>query len=158
MKKLLVILTIGVALAAVTLWVARPDFGPANAVAQSERDMPAADLAQLTPQQTVQAFYDWYLDYSQTKGNVIVDKAYHDSPYLTQEYVQSVDDLIASFDKGGFDPFLQAQDIPEFVAVQDETITGDRAVVLASTSFEGQELLVDLVLVDGVWRINHIDQ
>jgi|GEM_PF-784822 len=156
MQRLLVILTVVVVLAGVTLWVVQPKFGPADALAEAKQSTPVPTLAQRTPGQTVQAFYDWYLDYSRNTGNAMVDKAYHDSPYLTPEYVQSVDELIASFDKGGYDPFLQAQDIPEFVTVEEETVTGDKAVVTANTSFPGHGLVVRLVLADGGWKIDGI--
>lgn len=154
MQKLVVILTVVVVLAGAMLVMAQSDLGPTDVVAEQHTPVPA--LASLMPGQTVQAFYDWYLDYARSTGNVMADKAYHDSPYLTPEYVQRVDDLIASFDKGGYDPFLQAQDIPEFVTVEEETVTGDKAVVMASTSFSGHGLVVRLVAVDGGWKIDDI--
>ncbi|NLG52123.1 MAG: DUF3828 domain-containing protein [Chloroflexi bacterium] len=156
MKKLLVMLTALVVLAGAMLWVIRPDFGPTEAQADTGQGAPVPTLAQLTPGETVQVFYDWYLDYARNTGNVMADKAYHNSPYLTPEFVQRVDELIASFDKGGYDPFLQAQDVPEFVTVEDETVTGDEAVVTASTSFPGHSLVVELVSVDGLWQINDV--
>jgi hypothetical protein len=65
---------------------------------------PVVDPAELTS-----AFYEWYMAYTQT-GNPLVDKAYHDSPYLSPALVAEVDALLASFEGGGYDPFLCAQD------------------------------------------------
>jgi hypothetical protein len=65
-----------------------------------------------TPEQVVAAFYDWYLIYTEHVGNPLVDKAYHDSPDLSPDLVAEVDALLASFEGGGYDPFLCAQDRP----------------------------------------------
>jgi hypothetical protein len=47
-----------------------------------------------------------------------VDGAYRSSEYLTPEFVRKVDEIVASFDKGGYDPFLCAQDISGEFTVQ----------------------------------------
>ncbi len=63
---------------------------------------------------------------------------------------------IASFDRGGYDPFLCAQDIPDSVTVDEATISGDTASVAVHTSFAGHAFQVDLKLVDGQWKISDI--
>jgi hypothetical protein len=72
--------------------------------------VPAPDTTE-DPETVVQTFFDWYLAYAET-GNPLVDGAYRDSPYLTANLVSQVDEIIASFEGGGYDPFLCAQDIP----------------------------------------------
>jgi hypothetical protein len=63
----------------------------------------AASPSDMTPEEIVMSFYDGYIAYP---GNPLVDEAYRSSEYLTEEFVQKVDGIIASFDHGGYDPFL----------------------------------------------------
>jgi hypothetical protein len=46
---------------------------------------------------------------------------------------QVTDEIIASFDRGGYSPFLCAQDIPDSVTVDEATISGDTASVTVHT-------------------------
>jgi len=113
------------------------------------------------PQEVVESFYDWYLSYP---GNVIADGAYGSSEYLTESFVEKVDETIASFDKGGYDPFLCAQDIPGDVVVDDEAVvSGGEATVVVhqvwnpGTEYESvHDLTVVLQTVNGQWRIADI--
>ena len=41
-----------------------------------------------------------------------------------------MDEIIASFDKGGYDPFLCAQDIPGEFAIEKAVVSGDQASVI----------------------------
>jgi hypothetical protein len=41
-----------------------------------------------------------------------------------------VDEIIASFDKGGYDPFLCAQDIPGGFTIEKAVVSGDQASVV----------------------------
>lgn len=66
-------------------------------------------------EEVVEGFYRWYLDYVSNTGNPLVDQAYHQNDMLSQAMVQRVDEIIASFDQGGYDPFLCAQDVPESI-------------------------------------------
>ena len=108
------------------------------------------------PDQVVQAYYRWYLDYARSTGNPLVDGAYRDSEYLTAGLVQKVDGVLASFEGGGYDPFLCAQDIPESLTAEPVAGTATEASVLVRTSFEGHEFTVALVLVDGRWLIDDV--
>jgi len=104
----------------------------------------------------VASFYDWYIGYAQNVGNPMVDKSYRSSEYLTEEFAQKVDGIIAYFDKGGYDPFLCAQDIPESFTLEEAIIFGDEASVFVHTSFEGHKFTVDLQRVEGEWKIADI--
>jgi hypothetical protein len=108
------------------------------------------------PEQVVETYYDWYLDYARGTGNPLVDGAYRDSAYLTAGLVQKVDSLLDSFAGGGYDPFLCAQDIPESLTAEPVAGTATEASVLVRTSFEGHEFTVELVLVDGRWLIDDV--
>jgi hypothetical protein len=106
-----------------------------------------------TPETVVKSFYNWYAGYP---GNQLVDGAYRPSEYLTTEFIRKVDEIIASFDKGGYDPFLCAQDIPESFTVDEGVISGKEANVVVHTSFEGHIFTIDLQQVDEQWKIADI--
>jgi hypothetical protein len=52
-----------------------------------------ASPADTTPDKVVKSFYNWYLGYP---GNPMVSEAYRSSEYLSEEFVQKVDEIIAS--------------------------------------------------------------
>jgi hypothetical protein len=119
-------------------------------------------LVMLSPRGVVQAFYGWYLAYIGERGsdamrNPLVDRAYRDSDYLADSLIQEVDDLLNSFDKGGFDPFLLAQDIPERIVVGEAVLSSDVATVEIYQHFAGnpdpRAIMAQLILVDGTWKI-----
>ena len=112
------------------------------------------------PEEIVDRFYGWYLDYP---GNAMVDEAYRSSEYLTVEFVQEVDEIIASFNKGGYDPFLCAQDVPGSLIVEAVDVVGEEAVVVVreiwnvGTEYESaRDLEVALRMIDGAWKIADI--
>jgi hypothetical protein len=109
------------------------------------------------PEAVVERFYDWYLGYP---GNAAADGAYRSSEYLTEEFVEKVDAIIASFDQGGYDPFLCAQDIPGDLIVGDAVLSGDEASLVVhevwntGTEYESVHYVtVELQMVDGAWKI-----
>lgn len=112
----------------------------------------------LGPQAVVDRFYRWYIGYP---GNPLADREYRQSPYLSEDFIREVDDLLASFDRGGFDPFLLAQDIPSHYEVGDARVSGNEATVIVLLTFGGEgsapiEREVTLRLIDGAWRINAV--
>jgi hypothetical protein len=130
---------------------------PESAITTSEDPEP------LTPEQVVESFYGWHVGYIQNVGNPMADKAYRSSEYLTEEFVRKVDGVIASFDEGGYDPFLCAQDVPGEFIVEEAAVSGEAAsVVMRETWNPGtqyeltQNLEVSLRLVDGRWKIADI--
>ena len=108
----------------------------------------------LSPQEVVTRFYRWYIGYP---GNPLVDKEYRTSPYLAQAFIEDVDETLASFDRGGFDPFLLAQDIPEQFIVNEASVLEDRASVVIDFYWAGNPVptprQVDLEMIDGAWKI-----
>ncbi len=115
-------------------------------------DPESAGAAPANPALTVQAFYTWYLDYSET-GNPMADEAYRSSEYLTEAFVQKVDEILASFEGGGYDPFLCAQDVPQDISVAEMNVSGDEAQVKVQTSFEGHSFDVVLQREGEQWKI-----
>jgi hypothetical protein len=111
------------------------------------------------PDEVVASFYDWYLGYirgGEELRNPMVDGAYRSSDYLADAFVAEVDEIIASFEGGGYDPFLMAQDIPQSITVGEAMVDGDEAQVRAETSFPGHALTVSLARLDGRWQITGI--
>jgi len=109
-----------------------------------------------TPDAVVMAFYNWYLDYA-AASNPLVDKAYHDSPYLTADFANHVDEIIAGFDRGGYDPFLCAQDVPDYVMAQSFIMNGPTPSILVQTSFDHHFFTVDLRQMDGdIWQVSNV--
>jgi len=111
----------------------------------------------LSPQEVVTKFYRWYVGYP---ANPLVDESYRSSPYLSKAFVEEIDEALASLERGGADPFLLAQDIPERFAVGETMVSGDRAAVSVQLFWGGNptpsERRVDLELIEGEWRITAI--
>jgi hypothetical protein len=70
--------------------------------------------------------------------------------------VQKVDAIVAAFDKGGFDPFLCAQDVPQSFSFDEPIVSGDIARVVVRTSFEGHAFTVALLRESGAWKISDV--
>jgi putative hemolysin len=117
-----------------------------------------------TPVEVTENFYNWYFDYigePDTEGmkNPLVDRAYRSSPHLTAAYITKVDMILTSFDQGGYDPFLQAQDFPQSFTVEEDYTAESDACVIVHEQWTGsptRDLTIDLVREDGAWKINNI--
>jgi hypothetical protein len=109
---------------------------------------------ELGPAEVVAAFYRWYIGYP---GNAVADDAYRASPYLADEMVAAVDTLRAAEPRGGADPFLLAQDIPERFEVGEATVNGLMATAPLQLYWSGNPMptvrVVQLELLEGEWRI-----
>jgi len=114
--------------------------------------------AEATPQQVVEQFYDWYL--AATRGpapaSAIQEGPVQDGGYLTPEAVRRIEETIASFDRGGYDPVLCAQDVSESIAVQAVEVGAARAEVWLTASSAGHSLKVELVHGEQGWLIDAI--
>jgi hypothetical protein len=115
-----------------------------------------ADPLVMTPEEVVESFYNWLIEYP---GNPRVDGAFKNSPFLSESYIQKVDeDIKLSVNQlGGADPFFCAQDIPDKVYVNSAEIDNGRASVRLTTSFVNHRLLIELNLIDGEWKIVKIN-
>ena len=120
----------------------------------------SSEAMSATPEAVVESFYNWYIGYP---GNALVDGAYRSSEYLTTEFVRKVDEIIASFDKGGYDPFLCAQDVPAEFTLEKAVVSGKEASVVVheiwnpGTQYELiHDVTVALRLVNGQWKISDI--
>lgn len=113
-----------------------------------------------TPAEVTESFYTWYIEYARNTGNPLVDKAYHESEFVSDAYAAKVDETLAGFDKGGYDPFLQAQDIPVDFVIEEPVESGDSATVVVQRYWGGNPdpslMTVHLQKVDGRWQINGV--
>jgi len=105
-----------------------------------------------SPQEIVEEFYTWYVSY---EGNPLTDEAYVSSPYLTSGFKKDIEQTLGSFDRGGADPILCAQDIPQSFEVGKASVSGNSATVDVEQTFgTGKRLLpVELKKIEGSWLI-----
>ena len=112
---------------------------------------------ELGPAEVVTAFYRWCIGYP---GNPVVDREYRNSPYLAPSFIESVDEVMGSMDRGGADPLLLAQDIPERFTVDEAEVDGAVATVGVNFYWSGNAIpsprTIELALIDGTWLITHI--
>lgn len=116
-----------------------------------------ANAPELGPAEVTAKFYRWCIGYP---GNPTIDRAYRTSPHLAQSFIERVDAILASPERGGADPLLLAQDIPERFTVEEAQIEDGRATVVVNFFFSGNDTPsqreVELQLVDGAWLITGV--
>ena len=115
--------------------------------------------AAVGPEEVVTGFYDWYLrsiDLAEGRSPV-AERSYRSSQFLSEGLVAKVDILLDSFERGGYDPFLLAQDVPTEIEVGDALVSGKSAQVPVETGFQGHALSVALEQAHGEWKIIDID-
>jgi len=107
------------------------------------------------PGETVLKFYEDWVKY---EGNPLADKIYRDHVAVSSEYAEKVDRILASFDKGGYDPILCAQDKPESIEIEDIAEKDGSASVVMMANFYGTEKKLDINMkfAEGKWQITNI--
>ncbi|MGC9357242.1 MAG: hypothetical protein ACP5GX_05225 [Anaerolineae bacterium] len=130
---------------------------PSEAAALSREDVAPpptpGTVPMVGPQEVVADFYADYLAY---ESNPLSDGWYHTHEAVSLDWAAAVDEILASFDKAGYDPFLCAQDKPERVIPGQVTISGDKAVVDVESTFEGHAFTVELRRVNTCWQITNV--
>lgn len=117
-----------------------------------------------SPEARAQAFYDWYMNYARSKGNVTADGAYRNSEYLYPEWIAKVDAKIKEWketNQPGFDPFACAQDFADEVIAGPADIVGTEAALMAYHGRWGgpkvwSEMEIYLTMYNNQWRIVRI--
>jgi hypothetical protein len=122
--------------------------------------------APLNPTEIVEAFYEWYLDYTKADSNgdfrnALVEGAYRTSPYLSGNFIMKIDQRDQNYD-----PLLCAQDIPTSILTDGFFIEklhapdeSTRASIVVRTSFPGHIFTVDLARPGGKadeWKIEDV--
>lgn len=126
------------------------------AVATTVPTRPAASAtapATKSPAQVVADFYNWYLDYAQTR-NPLVDHAYRGRPELSAAFIATLDRATSGTLQA--DPVLCAQNVPEKVTPGAATVTGDTAILAMTSSFEGHRWSVLMDRATGPWLISDV--
>ncbi|MBN1262588.1 MAG: hypothetical protein JXB35_18040 [Anaerolineae bacterium] len=129
---------------------------PTNARAvptESSAAPPAAAPPVINPAQVVTEFYDWYLGY---EGNPMGEQAYVDHPALSPAWVDDVKEIIAGFDRGGYDPFLCAQMRPAAMTINALEISDYTASVEVTSDLHTQPFGITLQLTESGWKITQI--
>jgi hypothetical protein len=110
-----------------------------------------AVLPEASPELMVEEFYQWYSMYP---GNALVDGAYRNSPYFSQDYIRDLDKQV---EKGGLraDPIVCAQDIANSFTATGTEFNGTTAYVRVLSGF-GNEMDVEMKPFDGLWKITTI--
>jgi hypothetical protein len=114
-----------------------------------------------TPEQTVAAFYNQYLQTINQGTNPLNEKSYQENKYLTDQYKEKTTTTLEDMQtkQSGYDPILCAQDIPTEVSAANKEVEENKATVIATLSF-GQTTKnnpVHLIKKDNLWLINDID-
>lgn len=116
----------------------------------------------VSPEDVSESFYAWYLDYigdpmQENFKNPVADLAYHDSEYLTESFIEHVDELVAGFSgASGYDPFLCAQAIPQEIYSGGAFVRGETASVVMKTDFPDHTFTVDLYRSADRWLIGSV--
>jgi hypothetical protein len=133
-----------------------------TAILPADEEIALLPAPGMSPEEVVEAFYaEWRESVTaamrSSGDSPLASGAYHDSPYLTPAFARQVDRTIAGFDRGGYDPFLCAQDVPGELAVDGTIFTESGAQVALHSDFPDHALVVALEEVsEGEWRINSV--
>ena len=113
------------------------------------------DVRGLEPGAVVQTFYEWYLACTsgRERRNPLAEGLLETTGCLSRDLVAHLQETVASYDRGGADPILCAQDVPSSVTVLETQIDADQAQVLLGTSFQGHVLRIGLEQREGWWQI-----
>lgn len=116
----------------------------------------------MSPEEVVEAFYTAWREMTLAAiagdgESPLASQAYHDSIYLAPAFVEAVDAIVAGFDRGGYDPFLCAQDVPGQLAVEGVIHTTSGARVPVRSDFANHAFVVELEQgEEGVWQIANV--
>lgn len=111
----------------------------------------------LSPEQTVRSFYSSWIEY-QGEGNPISDRIYRESDLASAAFTQKLDAIIDSFEFGGYDPVLCAQDIPQNFEITMTSQDEKEALARVAQDFYGlpKFVMVELSKQSGRWQIDNI--
>jgi hypothetical protein len=108
----------------------------------------------LSPRAVTDDFYGWYVDFTKTQGNPLLDRAYQDSEWLAWSLIQTTNRIL---EEGiAFDPFLCAQDYPDSFTSTLISSDGRHASVQVTTLPINQTFMVSLIQTGSVWQIDEV--
>ncbi len=114
-----------------------------------------SNVLKADPQETVESFYSWYLEY---EGNPLSSGAYKMSEELSPTLVEKIDQELDNMDKGGADPIICAQDKPDNLSTSLIDVRETKARVSVKLKFPSMEkqIEVELIQENDQWLINEI--
>lgn len=124
---------------------------------QPEAAVLATEEPFLAPQDVVDSFYHWYLANRPGLNN----RQLVTSRYLSERLIAEMDRLRADKDNPlNYDPYLMAQADPSGINLKTYAVEDDKARVLVEEVFGATtiHLTVDLIQVEGTWRIDKIQR
>jgi hypothetical protein len=118
------------------------------------------------PVSVAQAFYTWYLSpLSQRQDgdfvNPLAEKLYRESGFLSERLIAAIDEALTGMDKGGADPILLAQDIPQGFSAEpgadaESALVGFTFFDRAGAPANGWDVSLAFVQEKGHWLIDAI--
>ena len=101
---------------------------------------------------------DFYQSWVNQKESPLASKFYQNHVNLTKRLEDNIQETIDSFDKGGADPILCAQDKPQNMSFELISKTDERAIVKIYEDFGGNSQIIKAGLVKNVdgWLIDEI--
>lgn len=117
--------------------------------------------SEMSPEAVVEGFYAAWIEQVRAAmmggaESPLRSGAYADSGYLTPAFSSEVASIVASFEGGGYDPFLCAQDIPTELITEGVIYTTSGARVPVRSSFIDHAFVVALVEGEGGWQIDNV--
>jgi hypothetical protein len=125
----------------------------------------AADTTATTssPAAVVTNFYSEYLSYFEDPEtnafrSPLASRIYANRNYFTQESIDKIDGIMASFSGGGaYDPILCAQNIPEYITFDTPYVSAGRVMFMIGDNFEDHHFSVHLTKESDGWKIDAIN-
>lgn len=114
-----------------------------------------SNVLKADPQETVESFYSWYLEY---EGNPLSSGAYKMSEELSPTLVEKIAQELDNMDKGSADPIICAQDKPDNFSTSLIEVREAEARVSVKLGFSTMEKQIEIGLIqeDDQWLINEI--
>ena len=115
-----------------------------------------------TPEETIRAFYHWYMGIVIAGGSPMQTKRSELKQFVTERFLKEIDQQKKESEGLGADPFLQSQDMDNDwksnIAVSNLKTTGSHAT--AAVKLKGKDLsrklTVSLVREQGTWKLDSV--
>ncbi len=133
-----------------------------TACSTQSRTMDAASTIN-SPDAVAENFYSEYLSYFEDPEtgdfrDPLSDRIYANRSYFTQELIDEIDGIVASFSTGGaYDPVLCAQNIPDYITFDTPYVSAGRVMFMIEDNFEDHYFFVHLEKENDGWKIDTIN-
>lgn len=120
--------------------------------------VPPSPMEANSPEVVARAFYDWYT----THPNPLGSRAYLNSPYISNDYKDSIEGFVVRGDYLESDPVLTCVDVKPPKSILAQTAVYDtnrlRASVNLQEDVEGSRVLYEVLLanINGEWLVDDV--